>query len=213
MQRHLESGLGWRGLRTSHFLQKEPSHGLSSRIPQLSPGQPLTLLITGLAADTSSLRVVFPGQEGALRTRNAGGVATGLCTVSLQVVPCETQSGICQRGLLRNTQPALHLSLLPLLSPASYFPPTLPGTLASPYPLPACLILTYPESALIPPLSLPPCGHLPTGQPLQQNWPYLFWESLAQSHLGPRVLPWPWTRSSRRRAWETGAADSHVVAP
>lgn len=68
------------------------------------------------------------------------------------------------------------------------------------------------------PHPLYPSSHLPFGQPLQQNGPYLFCDSLTQSHL-PDVPPWPWppssssTSSSRSRGWRTCAADSGVAAP
>lgn len=88
-------------------------------------------------------------------------------------------------------------------------------------PRPACLTLPGPHSASF---SVPhppyPSSHLPFGQPLQQNGPYLFCDSLAQSHL-PDVPPWPWPPSSRssssssgrKRGWRTRAADPGVAAP
>lgn len=112
--------------------------------------------------------------------------------------------------------------------PAPAFPPSLPHHLPiatqPPWaPSPACLTLPDPHSAypLFPlPRFLYRSSHLPFGQPLQQNGPYLFWDSLAQSHL-PDMPPWPWPPSSsssssssgRNRGWRTRAVDPGVAAP
>lgn len=82
------------GAQASHFLQKDPGHSLSSGLPPLSSRQPLTLLITGLAAGTAGFMVVLPGQEGALGARKAGDVVTRLCAGGRQIVPCGTQTGV-----------------------------------------------------------------------------------------------------------------------
>lgn len=72
---------------TSQPLPSErPWPGLVLKSPSLNMRQPLTLLITGLAAGTAGLVVVLPGQEGALGAREAGGSATRLCAGRLQVV-------------------------------------------------------------------------------------------------------------------------------
>lgn len=109
------------------------------------------------------------------------------------------------------------------LLPAFAFPPSLIGSPARCYPasLDPNPSLSHPPSASFSvPHSLYPSSHLPFGQPLQQNGPYLFCDSLAQSHL-PDVPPWPWPPSSRssssssgrKRGWRTRAADPGVAAP
>lgn len=83
--------------------------------PPVSSRQPLTLLITGLAAGTAGLMVVLPSQEGALGAWKAGGVATRLCTSGLQVVPCGTHTGVRQSEGAPTFPPSLPISgsLLP----------------------------------------------------------------------------------------------------
>lgn len=111
---------------------------------------------------------------------------------------------------------SLHSYLWPFLLTCP-LPPSLPG----PHPQPVSPSLTLTRPTLLfrasPPLY--PSSHLPFGQPLQQNGPYLFCDSLTQSHL-PDVLPWPWPPSSsstsssgRSRGWRTRAADPGVAAP
>lgn len=122
---------GW--ARASHFLQKDPGQGLSSRaaLPP-STRQPRTFLITGLAAGTAGLVVVLPGQEGAPGARETGGDATGLCAGGLQVVPCGTQPGVKEGchlpipGSLLPSQPPLAPSLACLPSLPSPPDPRLP---------------------------------------------------------------------------------------
>lgn len=120
----------------------------------------------------------------------------------------------------RTFLPALCFSSLP-----SYFWPflltcPLPPSLPGPHPEPVSppdLHSAYPPFPCVTPFTLP---HLPFGQPLQQNGPYLFCDSLTQSHL-PDVPPWPWPPSSsssssssgRSRGWRTRAADPGVAAP
>lgn len=197
-RRRPEAGSGWRGLRGVGTGPSHPQVGpkpatpftktLATACPQ-GTSQPLTLLITDVAAVTFGLMVVLPGQEGALLAWKAGDVATRLCAGGCQEVPCGTQTGV------RYPERAL----------SSLFPRFL--SLA---PSSSSLPLPNPWSALTAPPHHP-FSHSPAGQPLQQNGPSLFCKSWAQSHLD--VLPWPWVPSSTRRAWGTGAAGPQRGCP
>lgn len=145
-ERHPEAGPGWRpqhgvacggmgwaqGLPTQRLGLSQPLPSErpwpdeSSSTPTPSTRQPLTQLITGLAAGTAGFVVVFPGQKGALRTGEAGGRATRLCAGGLQVVPCGTQ---CGQSKGASTCPSPHLWL--------HFQPPLPSFLACLLPLPS----------------------------------------------------------------------------
>lgn len=103
----------------------------------------------------------------------------------------------------------------PHWSPSLWLSTCLPPAVATPASLDPIPSLSYPPPpsfSLLRPLY--PSSHLPFGQPLQQNRPYLFCESLAHSH-GPGGLPWPWpagsSSSSSKRAWGTCAADPWVA--
>lgn len=97
------------------------------RRPPQNTRQPLTLLITGLAASTAGLVVVLPGQEGAPGAREAGGIATRLCAAGCQVLSCGTQTRV------RVKAPPLPTCGSLLLSQPPHPIPGLPAT-----PLPVC---------------------------------------------------------------------------
>lgn len=190
---------------TSQPLPSErPWPGLVLKSPSLNMRQPLTLLITGLAAGTAGLVVVLPGQEGALGAREAGGSATRLCAGRLQVVTCGSQAGVSQRQC-------------PPFSPSLSLSPYFPSALPRPNPQPDChhsRPTCPPSRPSLAPKSLLPFSHSPAGQPLQQTRPFLFWLG-TQSQWALGVLPWPRAPGSRRRrAWGTGSAGSqpHCLA-